>query len=94
MRSTPEKTFSVSQARIFLLDHGSQVGPTGIEPVPTASETIVLSIGLRAHVMSCCGRQGSVTNLGLASIGFADFTPVLATICRESAARKTPVPAR
>ena len=29
------------------------VGPTGIEPVPTASETIVLSIGLRAHREKC-----------------------------------------
>jgi hypothetical protein len=50
-----------------------QVGPTGIEPVPTASETIVLSIGLRAHVVSCCGGHRSATDLDLASMGFADF---------------------
>lgn len=46
------------------------VGPTGIEPVPTASETIVLSIGLRAHDHHGGGGHPRPINPHLASIGF------------------------
>ncbi len=46
------------------------MGPTGIEPVPTASETIVLSIGLRAQFSHGVDGDSSSNLNGLASIVF------------------------
>ena len=48
------------------------MGPTGIEPVPTASETIVLSIGLRAQFSHGVDGDSSSNLNGLASIVFFD----------------------